>query len=644
MSILGARKINVMESDTIAEGSVISFHDINYVVETRKFPFSKPTKKVVLENMTGCFKPGLNAILGPTGGGKSSLLDVLAGRKEKTGLTGNILIDGLEQPDNFKCMSGYVVQDDIIMGTLTVRENLMFSANLRLPKTTPDKQKAERVNGVMEDLNITHVADSKVGTQFTRGISGGERKRTNIGMELIVNSSILFLDEPTTGLDASTANTVLELLHNISRKGKTIIFSIHQPRFSIFKLFDRMMLLSKGLPVYHGPSSEAALYFADIGYQCEPMNNPPDFFLDVIIGDSTTVSSVENGSAVASGTSKDPEAVTVDYRARSIIFNNKYLNSTWAQKVREETSDIFTEYKKKKDSGQKTKLQSIDFATGFLTQIYYLSQRALKNVVRDLAAAVMQMVVMTIFALLIGAIFFDLPKDEVKGVQNRVGAFFFFVMTQAFINFSAIEIFIRERVIFQHENVSGFYRTSSYFLSKVFCDLLPLRALPLIVFALIVYYMLGLEDTAGKFFFFLLTLYLTSVSCCAICLAMSATFETLAIANIATSLIFVIMTLFSGMLANIESIADWLEWLKYFSLMRFCLQGLLINEFEGQYYTKNENGTDVLTKAGESYLKEQEIDFGTDWNRWVNIVALASISVGYFTIGYIQLRRMKKLK
>lgn len=213
------------------------------------------------------------------------LLDVLAGRKEKQGLSGTILIDGREQPENFKCMSGYVLQDDVIMGTLTVQENLMFSANLRLPKTVSYSEKLNRVEEAMEDLRISHVANSKVGTQFIRGISGGERKRTNIGMELIVNSGVLFLDEPTTGLDANTANTVLRLLHTISRKGRTIVFSIHQPRYSIYKLFDRMMILSKGMTVYHGPASEATDYFSQIGYPCENLNNPPDFFLDVINGD-----------------------------------------------------------------------------------------------------------------------------------------------------------------------------------------------------------------------------------------------------------------------------------------------------------------------------------------------------------------------
>lgn len=267
-------------------------------------------------------------------------MDVLAGRKEKRGLKGSILVDGKLQPDNFKCMSGYVVQDDVIMGTLTVKENLMFSANLRLASTVSSQEKEERVDSALEELGIAHVADSKVGTPFIRGVSGGERKRTNIGMELIVNSSVLFLDEPTTGLDANTANTVLRLLHRLSRKGRTIIFSIHQPRYSIFKLFDRMMILSRGLTVYHGPANRATRYFGEIGYQCENMNNPPDFFLDVINGDDEIVKEEEEGGnenghcSVPVDYAPDDNKTadyTVDFRARAKFLNEKYQSSQYAK-------------------------------------------------------------------------------------------------------------------------------------------------------------------------------------------------------------------------------------------------------------------------------------------------------------------------
>ncbi len=136
---------------------------------------------------------------GPSGCGKSSLLDILADRKDPKGLSGQILIDGLPPPPSYKYIVGYVVQDDIISGALSVRENLMFSANVRLPAEISADERVARVTKVIQDLGLESCADTRVGTESLRGISGGERKRTCIGMELVLAPKILFLDEPTTG-------------------------------------------------------------------------------------------------------------------------------------------------------------------------------------------------------------------------------------------------------------------------------------------------------------------------------------------------------------------------------------------------------------------------------------------------------------
>jgi ATP-binding cassette subfamily G (WHITE) protein 2 len=137
---------------------------------------------------------------GPTGCGKSSLLDILADRKNAQGLSGRILLDGVPRDPSFKYTIGYVVQEDIITGTLTVRENLMFSANVRLPKDVSQSERAERVTKVINELGLESCADTRIGTEFLRGVSGGERRRTCIGMELVLSPKLLFLDEPTTGL------------------------------------------------------------------------------------------------------------------------------------------------------------------------------------------------------------------------------------------------------------------------------------------------------------------------------------------------------------------------------------------------------------------------------------------------------------
>lgn len=209
----------------------------------------------------------------------------MANRKAKSGIEGTILMNGKERSANFKSLIGYVTQEDMIMGTLTVKENIMFSANVRLSSKLSKEKKKFMVEEVLKELGLTHVCDSKVGTEYSRGISGGERKRANIAMELIIKPSILFLDEPTTGLDSSTSYSVICLLNELAKKGRTVILSIHQARYAIFKLIDNLLLLGNGSVIYHGPTGNALSFFNSIGYQCEEFNNPADFFLDVITGD-----------------------------------------------------------------------------------------------------------------------------------------------------------------------------------------------------------------------------------------------------------------------------------------------------------------------------------------------------------------------
>ncbi|OBS66129.1 hypothetical protein A6R68_05332 [Neotoma lepida] len=428
-------------------------------------------------------KPGLNAILGPTGGGKSSLLDVLAARKDPQGLSGDVLINGAPQPANFKCTSGYVVQDDVVMGTLTVRENLQFSAALRLPTTMKNHEKNERINMVIKELGLNKVADSKVGTQFTRGVSGGERKRTSIGMELITDPSILFLDEPTTGLDSSTANAVLLLLKRMSKNGRTIIFSIHQPRYSIFKLFDSLTLLASGKLMYHGPAQEALDYFASAGYHCEPYNNPADFFLDVINGDSSAVMLNREEEDQEANKTEEPSK-----REKPIIekLAEFYAKSSIYRETKAELDRLPRAQKKKGLSAFKES----PYVTSFCHQLRWIAKRSFKNLLGNPQASVAQIIVTIILALVIGAIYFGLTNDR-AGIQNRAGVLFFLTTNQCFSSVSAVELFVVEKKLFIHEYISGYYRVSAYFFGKLVSDLLPMRLLPSVIFTSILYFMLG---------------------------------------------------------------------------------------------------------------------------------------------------------
>ncbi|XP_053163167.1 broad substrate specificity ATP-binding cassette transporter ABCG2-like [Hemicordylus capensis] len=648
------RSLPTRESLRSPRGSVVSFHNIQYsITQSHGLP-CKPTRveKKILHNVYGIMKPGMNAILGPTGSGKSSLLDVLAARKDPAGLSGEVLIDGVPQPPNFKCISGYVVQDDVVMGTMTVRENLIFSAALRLPGSISYQEKEERVTQIINELGLSKVADVKVGTELIRGVSGGERKRTNIGMELITEPPVLFLDEPTTGLDASTANAVLLLLKRLSRRGRTIIFSIHQPRYSIFKLFDSLTLLALGKVLYHGPSKEALEYFRSNGYECEPFNNPADFFLDVINGDSTAVAAtkcVEKSKELEEQNHMETDSennVAEENMEKTVVdlLHEKYLLSSQCQGMMEELKKLGNGQAISKKKPRQ--MNQVTYANGFFTQLYWVSKRSLKNLIRSPQASVAQVLVTIVLALIVGAIFFDAKLDQ-SGIQNRVGSLFFVTTNQCFSSVSAIELFIRDKKLFVHQYTSGYYRVSVYFLALMIGDLLPMRTMPAVVFSCISYWMIGYQAVAGRFFFFMLTLVLLSYTATSMALAISAGMDVVAIANLLITICFVFMLIFSGLLVNLPSVMGWLNWLKYFSIPRYGLTALEVNEFRDLYFCDNITESNNCTSQpgqtcdGVTYLYSQGIE-PTNWAMWENIVALLCMTVIFLLIAYAKLRFMKK--
>ncbi|XP_074679945.1 broad substrate specificity ATP-binding cassette transporter ABCG2 isoform X3 [Strix aluco] len=519
-----------------------------------------------------------------------------------------------QPPSSYSFFFFFLMKDDVVMGTLTVRENLKFSAALRLPKSVKEQEKNERVNQIIKELGLSKVADSKVGTQFTRGVSGGERKRTNIGMELITDPAILFLDEPTTGLDASTANAVLLLLKRMAKQGKTIIFSIHQPRYSIFRLFDNLTLLAAGRVLYHGPAQHAIEYFQSIGYECEPYNNPADFFLDIINGDSTAVAVSKTDET---NTAESTEERTEYDKTLAEKLAEKYSNSAYYQETKAALENISLGNKKK----TKAAFRQITYANSFLHQLKWVSKRTFKNLVGNPQASIAQLCVTAFLGLVVGAIFFGLKEDS-AGLQNR------------------------------HEYISGYYRTSAYFISKLMADLIPMRTIPSIIFTCIIYFMLGLKPTVEAFFTMMFTLMMVSYTATSMALAIAAGQSVVAVANLLMTITFVFMIIFSGLLVNLTSIMSWLSWLKYFSIPRYGMTALQINELTGLNFCSSSNKTNLISNdnyrqirqpwcTGDEYLKNQGIDVSS-WGLWQNHLALACTTVIFLIIAYLKLHFMKK--
>ena len=224
------------------------------------------------------------ALMGPSGAGKTALLECLTGKRQPT--KGKVYLNGEslhKHWNTFRHSIGYVPQEDVMHRDLTVYETLYFAAKMRLPRDLPEQTIVDTVEHVMTRMGLANIRDSIIGDEQVRGISGGQRKRVNIALELITEPSLLFLDEPTSGLDGTSTLEILQILRSLANAGagKTIILTIHQPRIEAYKLVDNLIfLVHGGRLVYYGPAYPEHQWFCTWPYK-HPAN-PAEYVIDLL--------------------------------------------------------------------------------------------------------------------------------------------------------------------------------------------------------------------------------------------------------------------------------------------------------------------------------------------------------------------------
>ena len=270
--------------DLVRNESIFTWKNLTYTVKTPS------GDRVLLDDVQGWIKPGmLGALMGSSGAGKTTLMDVLAQRKTEGTIKGSILIDGRPLPVSFQRSAGYCEQLDVHEPFATVRESLEFSALLRQPSTTSREEKLRYVDTVIDLLELHDLEHTLIGRPGL-GLSVEQMKRVTIGVELVAKPSILiFLDEPTSGLDGQSAFNTLRFLRKLSEAGQAVLCTIHQPSAQLFAQFDTLLLLAKGgKTVYFGDIGNNAAtikdYFGRNGAPCPPASNPAEHMIDVVSG------------------------------------------------------------------------------------------------------------------------------------------------------------------------------------------------------------------------------------------------------------------------------------------------------------------------------------------------------------------------
>eukprot|EP00027_Filamoeba_sp_ATCC50430_P018747 CAMPEP_0168573442 /NCGR_PEP_ID=MMETSP0413-20121227/18538_1 /TAXON_ID=136452 /ORGANISM="Filamoeba nolandi, Strain NC-AS-23-1" /LENGTH=655 /DNA_ID=CAMNT_0008606695 /DNA_START=45 /DNA_END=2009 /DNA_ORIENTATION=- len=555
----------------------ITWHDIDLKIPVRHkyLPWKVVNEKHVLQHLSGYAKPGeLLAILGSSGSGKTSLLNVLAGRTTAGSITGEVFINHEPVPPSkyatiMRNISGYVMQTDYLLPGLTVKEALMYPALFRLPSSMTTQEKMEIVEKVIEELRLQQCRDTKVGGEFVRGISGGERRRVSIAVQLLTNPGLLFLDEPTSGLDSTRSHNIMSTLKRLARRGdRTVVCSIHQPRSDIFELFDKILLLSAGQVAYFGTRDGIVPFFSQLGFDCPKYSNPADFAMDLI--------TVDNKNEQTRDETKQRLAIFVkthEDNMKQILHNPDNtisdFNST-ASKPQKHKSKHKGSALKDLDVNRRTPslLQSLPILIG-------REVNNLRRVPPNLSARIFNLMSM---AFLIFIFVWRLDTEQ-TGVQNRIGIIYETLAGCAFVGFlNALALYTPSKNVYRAENVDGAYSTSAFLLAWTLTEI-PFDFLASVLFSLLLYWGVGFQVDPAKYFMYLFEVFMMLFNGESIGCILLGLFEDSNIANTYGSMVLTVVLFLAGFFRSQKNFPKIWVILNYASLVRYGGEVISINEF-----------------------------------------------------------------
>ncbi|XP_022814668.1 ATP-binding cassette sub-family G member 1 [Spodoptera litura] len=512
---------------------------------TVKLGINKGSKQI-LHGVNGRLRPRqLIAIMGPSGAGKSTLLDVLSGYRI-TGVGGAVFINGRGRiMKRFKRMSCYIQQDDRLQGLLTVGENMALAADLKLPTKLDKYEKGEVIEDILTNLGLYEHMNTR-GAQ----LSGGQRKRLSIALELINNPLIMFLDEPTTGLDSSSCTQVVQLCQTLAHQGRTIICTVHQPSASLFALFDQVYVLAAGRCMYQGTTKNLVPYLQQAGIPCPKYHNPADYIIELSCGEygqdkiDLMANKSENGKAL--DWFEDHQSIPSMEGLRKLV-PLSVLRDTEPTGGDEETSQS--------------------------NQLSVLMKRGFLKAKRDATMTHLRLIVNVVVGIMLGSLFINAGNKGERVLENYNLLFAILMHHMMSPMMLTILTFPNEMSILSKEHFNRWYSLGSYYISITIVDL-PISIVGCAVFSVIVYTMSSQPLEIARFaMFFAISLYTVLVAQ-SFGLMIGAVFSVVNGTFLGPTL-SVPMMMFAGFGVTLRDLPSYLRWGSYISYLRYGLEGFI---------------------------------------------------------------------
>ncbi|WVQ84782.1 hypothetical protein IAT38_006939 [Cryptococcus sp. DSM 104549] len=522
-----------------AVNSVLTWKNLTYTVQANGQP------RVLLNNIFGYCRAGtLTALMGSSGAGKTTLMDVLAARKTEGEIRGEILMNGKQLPISFQRATGYCEQVDVHLPQATVREALEFSALLRQPRTLSDQEKLAYVDVIIDLLELHDIEDALIGTPDA-GLGVEQRKRLTIGVELVSKPTLLFLDEPTSGLDGQSSFLIVSFLKKLAAAGQAVLCTIHQPSAALFARFDQLLLLKGGgRTVYFGAVSELSNYFDKHGVTIPRDVNPAERMIDIVSGDL----------------SKGHDWAQV------------WLDSS-------ECADRARELEELKAEGEKQNIMiegdEYEYASTNMAQLVLVTKRASVQLWRN-TEYVMNKVALHIMAALLNGFSFWMIGDSYADLQSRIFTIFLFVFVAPGVIAQTQPKFLHNRDIFEaREKKAKLYSWHAFCFAEIAAEIPYLLVCALLYFAPW-YATIGFSYEAGIAgpIYLQMTFYEFLYTGIGQFVAAYAPHEVFA--ALVNPLLIGILVIFCGVLVPYDQItAFWRYWLYYINPFTYLVGGLV---------------------------------------------------------------------